>query len=88
MKMEEIVRSNSNNGYGLPPADTGVWLLNWIADASTFLVHLERRFDPFFRRAFDFLFRQLAHSSVFLVPRFRSSAYARFRCLWKSIFTP
>src|SRR5260370_134875 len=57
-EMEEIVRSNSNNGYGLPPADTGVWLLNWIANASTFLVHLERRFDPFFRRAFDSLFRQ------------------------------
>jgi hypothetical protein len=58
LRLEEIVGSNSNNGYGLPPADTGVWLLNWIADASTFLVHLERRFDPFFRRAFDFLFRQ------------------------------
>src|SRR5260370_15325647 len=55
---EQIVRSNSNKSYGLPPADTGVWLLNWIANASTFLVHLERRFDPFFRRAFDSLFRQ------------------------------
>lgn len=52
------VRSNTNNGYSLPPADTGVRLLNWIADASTFLVHLERRFDPFFRRPFDVLFRQ------------------------------
>jgi hypothetical protein len=27
--------------------------LNWLADASTALVHLERRFDPFFRPAFD-----------------------------------
>jgi hypothetical protein len=51
--------SKSNSGYGLPPADTGVGLLNWIANTSTFFVHLERRFDPFFRPAFDALFRQL-----------------------------
>jgi hypothetical protein len=53
------VSSPVNNGYSLPPADTGVRLLNWIADASTFLVHVERRFDPFFRRPFDAVFRQL-----------------------------
>ncbi|HEY6306480.1 MAG TPA: hypothetical protein VI488_08510 [Candidatus Angelobacter sp.] len=52
------MRSKANNGYGLPPADTGVRLLNWLSDASTFLVHVERRFDPFFRRPFDALFRQ------------------------------
>jgi len=51
--------NNTNSGYGLPPADTGVRLLNWIANASMFFVHLERRFDPFFRRAFDAVFRQL-----------------------------
>lgn len=50
--------SQSNSGYGLPPADTGVRLLDWIANASTFLVHVERRIDPFFRSAFDYLFRQ------------------------------
>jgi hypothetical protein len=50
---------NRATGYGLPPADTGVWLLNWIADAATFFVHVERRFDPLFRPAFDALFRQL-----------------------------
>ena len=33
-------------------------LLNWIADISTFIVHLERRFDPLFRPAFDAVFRQ------------------------------
>ncbi|HVN05938.1 MAG TPA: catalase family protein [Bryobacteraceae bacterium] len=27
--------------------------MNWLADASTWLVHLERRFDPWFRPAFD-----------------------------------
>lgn len=50
--------SKSNSGYGLPPADTGVGLLNWIADTATFFVHLERRVDPFFRPPFDLLFRQ------------------------------
>ena len=50
--------ANGNNGYGLPPADTGVRFLNWLADASMFLVHIERRFDPLFRRPFDSIFRQ------------------------------
>jgi hypothetical protein len=31
--------------------------LNWLSDASTSLVHLERRFDPFYRPAFDALLR-------------------------------
>lgn len=53
------MHANRDNGYRLPPADTGVRLLNWLADASTLLVHLERRFDPFFRPAFDSLFRSL-----------------------------
>jgi len=52
------VRSNSNSGYGLPPADTGVRLLNWLANTSTLFVHLERRIDPFFRPVFDKLFRE------------------------------
>ena len=50
--------SISNSGYGLPPAETGVRLLNWLANASTLFVHLERRIDPFFRPAFDKLFRE------------------------------
>lgn len=54
-----FVSSNSNSGYGLPPADTSVWLLDLLANISTYFVHLERRFDPFFRPAFDALFRQL-----------------------------
>lgn len=53
------MHANRDTGYGLPPADTGVRLLNWMADASTLLVHIERRFDPLFRPAFDFLFRSL-----------------------------
>ena len=51
--------TKTDNGYSLPPADTGSRLLNWIADTSTSLVHLERRLDPFFRRPFDALFRNL-----------------------------
>jgi len=31
--------------------------LNWLSDTSTSLVHLERRFDPFYRPAFDALLR-------------------------------
>jgi hypothetical protein len=41
----------------MPRADTGSALLNWLSDTSTFLLHLERRFDPFFRPAFDALLR-------------------------------
>jgi hypothetical protein len=52
------VRSEAAPGYGLPPANTGNWLLNRISNASIAFVHLERRFDPFFRPLFDALFRE------------------------------
>jgi hypothetical protein len=41
----------------IPKANSGSAFLNWMADTSTALLHLERRFDPFFRPAFDALFR-------------------------------
>jgi hypothetical protein len=41
----------------LPPADTGNRLLDWISDTGLRLIALERRFDPFFRPAFDWLLR-------------------------------
>jgi hypothetical protein len=44
-------------GFGLPPADTGSRLLNWISGALLFFIHVERRFDPFFRPLFDALLR-------------------------------
>jgi hypothetical protein len=50
-------RSDRGTGFGLPPPDTGNFLLNGIARALLFLIHLERRFDPFFRPAFDALLR-------------------------------
>jgi hypothetical protein len=49
----------SNPDRPLPKANTGSVLLNWLANASTALVHLERRFDPFFRPAFDAVLRDL-----------------------------
>jgi len=54
--------SKSAPGYGLPPANTGNWLLDRISNASIAFVHLERRFDPFFRPLFDALFRNLLTS--------------------------
>ena len=41
----------------MPPANTGSALLNWISDTFTFLLHVERRFDPWIRPAFDALLR-------------------------------
>ena len=46
-------RSDRGTGFGLPPPDTGNFLLNGIARALLFLIHLERHFGPFFRPAFD-----------------------------------
>lgn len=54
--------SNAAPGYGLPAANTGNWLLDRISNASIAFVHLERRFDPFFRPLFDALFRNLLTS--------------------------
>ena len=41
----------SNPDRPIPKANTGSAILNWLADTSTALVHLERRFDPLFRPA-------------------------------------
>lgn len=48
---------NSNASRSAPSANTGSLLLNWLSDASMFVTHLERRFDPFFRPAFDAVLR-------------------------------
>jgi hypothetical protein len=47
----------SNPSRPVPPADTGSMLLNLIADGSLKLFQIERRFDSFFRPAFDALLR-------------------------------
>lgn len=55
--MSQTDPSYPGPGFGLPPADTANRLLDWISDAGLRLIALERRFDPFFRPAFDRLFR-------------------------------
>jgi hypothetical protein len=55
---------SSNPDRPIPKANTGSALLDWVADASTSLVHLERRFDPFFRPAFDAVLRDPIASLV------------------------
>jgi hypothetical protein len=52
-----VLDPNSNASRPQPKANTGSAFLNWVADTSTALVHLERRFDPFFRPAFDVVLR-------------------------------
>ena len=47
----------SNPDRPIPKANTGSAFLNWLSDASTVLVHLERRFDPFVRPIFDRVLR-------------------------------
>jgi hypothetical protein len=49
--------TESNPDRPIPSANTGSALLNWSANASIAFMHLERRFDPFFRPAFDALLR-------------------------------
>ena len=47
----------SNASRPIPPPNTGSDFLDRLSDATNFLLHLERRFDPFFRPAFDALLR-------------------------------
>ncbi len=54
----------SNPDRPIPKSNTGSAILNWMSDASTALVHLERRFDPFFRPAFDAILRDALASVV------------------------
>jgi hypothetical protein len=48
---------NSNASRPLPRANTGSALLDWIASTTTLLLHVERRFDPWIRPAFDAILR-------------------------------
>ena len=55
---------NLNPDQPIPKANTGSAFKNWFADTSTALVHLERRFDPFFRPLFDAVLRDPIASLV------------------------
>jgi hypothetical protein len=48
---------NSNASRPQPRADTGSAFLDWLSDMFTFLLHIERRFDPLVRPAFDAVLR-------------------------------
>ncbi len=63
---------NSNSSRPGPRANTGSAFLNWVSDASTFLVHVESRFDPFVRPAFDAVLRDpIARWTTALINRKR-----------------
>ena len=49
--------TQSNPDRPLPKANTGSAVLNWLNTSTIALMHLERRFDPFFRPAFDAVLR-------------------------------
>jgi hypothetical protein len=53
----EPLGPDSNRSRPIPPPNTGSAFLNAVSRASTSLLQLERRFDPFFRPAFDAVLR-------------------------------
>jgi hypothetical protein len=55
---------NSNVSRSQPRANTGSAVLNLVSDASTFLVHVESRIDPFVRPLFNALLRDRIASLV------------------------
>jgi len=55
---------DSNTSRPIPRANTGSALRNFVANTSTKLVQLERRFDPWVRPAFDALLRDLVARAI------------------------
>jgi hypothetical protein len=63
---------NSNASRPAPRAATGSVFLDRLNDVVTFLIHLERRFDPFVRPAFDAVLRDpMARLTTALINRKR-----------------
>ena len=56
--MPEAAPIDSNRSRPQPRANTGSAFLDLLVEASTKFVHLERRFDPFFRPLFDALLQE------------------------------
>jgi hypothetical protein len=66
--------TNSNVSRSAPRADTGSVFLDRLNDMVTFLMHVERRFDPFVRPAFDAVLRDpIASLTTGLINRKRSN---------------
>jgi len=69
---EPTALTSSNISRPQPRANTGSFFFNWLADTSTALVHLQRRFDPFFRPLFDATLRDpIAGFVTYLINRRR-----------------
>lgn len=49
---------NSNASRPIPRADTGLVFLNWLNETFIFVMHMERRIDPWIRPAFDAVLRE------------------------------
>jgi hypothetical protein len=65
---------DSQRSKPIPPANTGNALVDWLVDRSTDIVHLERRFEPFFRPAFDATLRDpIARLVTALINRKRTN---------------
>jgi hypothetical protein len=63
---------SSNTSRPAPRANTGSAFLDRLNDVLTFLLHLERRFDPFVRPAFDVVLRDpIARLTTALINRSR-----------------
>jgi len=72
--MPEVASIDSNKSRPQPRANTGSAFLNLLVEASTSLVHLERRFDPFLRPAFDAVLRDpLTKLATALINRKRTN---------------
>jgi hypothetical protein len=58
---EDVTAANRGQGpgpgYGMPPPSTGSRALDLLARVMLFAIHGERRVDPYFRPAFDTIFR-------------------------------
>jgi len=71
-------RFNSNASRPMPRADTGSVFLDRLSDLFTFLMHMERRVEPWFRPAFDATLRDpLARFVTDLINRKRPNEHLK-----------
>jgi hypothetical protein len=80
---EDVTAANRGQGpgpgYGLPPPTTGSRSLDLLARVMLFAIHGERRVDPFFRPAFDAIFRDsLSRMTTALINLRRDDEGLRF----------
>lgn len=57
-KRQSMPSDNSNASRPIPRADTGLVFLNWLNETFIFVMHMERRIDPWIRPAFDAVLRE------------------------------